>query len=80
MSTWKAIAVSCRADGRADSRPLRFMWEDGWLDVKTIVNSWLEQGPDPLSPVYRCFQAVCDKGQFVLRVDENAWLWQGSMS
>lgn len=78
MKKWKAITVSSRADGRADSRPLRFMWEEHWMDVEKVLDSWLEQGPDPIAPVYRVFRVLCAEGEYFLRVEDGAWLWQGT--
>ncbi len=48
------------------------------MDVEKVLDSWLEQGPDPIAPVYRVFRVLCAEGEYFLRVEDGAWLWQGT--
>ena len=73
---WKHVEVICRAEGRADQRPLRFHWQAEWLEVEAVEREWLERGADPAAPVHRLFAVTTRLGAFELRVREPGWLWQ----
>jgi len=73
---WRAVAVVCRAEGRADQRPIKFQFGEDWLQVDEVLAAWLDRGPEAASPVFRMFEVTCSGRVFRLRVEEGGWLWQ----
>jgi len=72
---WSNTQVVCRAEGRADQRPLKFIWNSEWLLVEAVGDERLEASPEATGPSYRIFTVTTASGPFELRVQEPGWRW-----
>jgi len=57
------IQVKPYAGHKADESPLRFFWQNRWIEIRQITDRWRQGGGDPEWPVADYFKVLTDDRQ-----------------
>jgi len=66
---YKQCRVETYSGGRLHERPLRFTWEEKWLEVEEVAAAWQEPGS-------YFFRVRAAPGFFVLKYHQGRKAWE----
>lgn len=70
------IQVECYAGHKADENPRRFLCESSWIEVKEILDRWLQADKNPRQPKADYFKVLGSDGkEYLLKRDREYDEW-----